>query len=310
MLLGWAVAIFENQPTSAWTLAAFSVDAPPMRIALANLPFTGSIEAAVTSIAESLNGAAAAGATILCTPENFLPGLRNVGFAVDQTDASALRAAHASISQIVKQSGVALILGSEFIAGEAPLISALVYDRTGKLIGRQDKVQLDPSENGYYAQGRGRCLFEVDGLRFGIAICHEAWRYPETVRWAAMRGAQLVFVPHLSLATSYGAAPAGWADPRNSFHEKAAMCRAAENSIYIAIVNYAVPASETTSAVINPDGSLLAHQPHGEPGLLIVDIERALATGFLAARFRPQDHTPVWDCGSAVQYVDATTSRV
>ena len=33
-------------------------------------------------------------------------------------------------------------------------------------------------------------------LTFGIAICHEAFRYPETVRWAAVRGAKIVFHPH------------------------------------------------------------------------------------------------------------------
>ena len=29
-------------------------------------------------------------------------------------------------------------------------------------------------------------IFEVNGTRFGVAICHEGWRYPETVRWAAV----------------------------------------------------------------------------------------------------------------------------
>ena len=29
-------------------------------------------------------------------------------------------------------------------------------------------------------------------LTFGVAICHEGWRYPETVRWAARRGAHVV----------------------------------------------------------------------------------------------------------------------
>lgn len=32
--------------------------------------------------------------------------------------------------------------------------------------------------------GETRQIFEAGGVRFGIAICHEGWRYPETVRWA------------------------------------------------------------------------------------------------------------------------------
>lgn len=54
--------------------------------------------------------------------------------------------------------------------------------------------------------------------------------------------------------------------------------------------NYAIPNSETTSAVINPDGSLLTYQPHGQAGLLFAQIEPATATGYLAHRYRPDDH--------------------
>ncbi len=30
-------------------------------------------------------------------------------------------------------------------------------------------------------------------MKFGVTICHEGWRYRETVRWAAVRGANIVF---------------------------------------------------------------------------------------------------------------------
>jgi hypothetical protein len=52
------------------------------------------------------------------------------------------------------------------------------------------KNQLDPTEEAHYVPGEGRRLFDIDGCTFGIAICHEGFRYPETVRWAAVRGAQ------------------------------------------------------------------------------------------------------------------------
>ncbi len=77
------------------------------------------------------------------------------------------------------------------------------------------------------------------------------------------------------------------ADPANTFHEKAALCRAAENTCYFATVNYASAGSGTTSAVANPDGTLLSYQPYGEAGLLVADLDLAAATGLLAARFKP-----------------------
>ncbi len=44
-------------------------------------------------------------------------------------------------------------------------------------------------------------------------ICHEGWRYPETVRWAARHGAHAVFHPHFHEAEPGSHRPATFADP-------------------------------------------------------------------------------------------------
>jgi predicted amidohydrolase len=129
-------------------------------------------------------------------------------------------------------------------------------------------------------------VFTAGPLTFGVAICHEGWRYPETVRWPARRGAQIVFHPHLHEAEPGGYVPSSFADPANTFHEKAALCRAAENTCYFATVNYASVGSATTSAIVRPDGTLLGYQPYGQPGLLVAELDLAAATGQLAARYR------------------------
>jgi predicted amidohydrolase len=132
--------------------------------------------------------------------------------------------------------------------------------------------------------GSGRQIFQIGPLTFGIVICHEGWRYPETVRWLVRRGAQIVFHPHFHIAEPGSYIPTRFADPDNSFHEKAMLCRAAENTCYFASVNCASVGSPTTSAVVRPDGTLLACQPYGKEGLLIADIDITAATGLLAAR--------------------------
>jgi predicted amidohydrolase len=182
------------------------------------------------------------------------------------------------------KAGVTVILGTERVVDGALLTTALVINSDGSLAGFQDKVQLDPSEEGSYAFGSGRKVFQTGPLTFGIAICHEAWRYPETVRWAARRGAHVVFHPHFHEAEPGGYRPSRFADPANTFHEKAMLCRAAENTCYFATVNCASAGSPTTSAVVRPDGTLLCHQPYGKEGVLVADIDIAAATGLLAAR--------------------------
>jgi predicted amidohydrolase len=78
--------------------------------------------------------------------------------------------------------------------------------------------------------------------------------------------------------------PVTFADPANTFHEKAALCRAAENTCFFAMVNYAGDGSPTTSAVIRPDGTVMSYQPYGKAGLLVADVDLAEATGLLASR--------------------------
>lgn len=62
---------------------------------------------------------------------------------------------------------------------------AFVIDSDGKILGSQTKNQLDPSEDNIWIAGTERQLFEVKGVKFGITVCHEGFRYPESVWWAA-----------------------------------------------------------------------------------------------------------------------------
>ncbi len=258
-----------------------------LRIALANLAYPASPADSVARVQGAIAAAAGDGARIVCFPECYVPGYRGLGHAPPPPDAAFLERAWTTIAAAAQRHRVAAIVGTERLVDGALWATALVVDRDGARLGFQDKVQIDPSEEGTYAPATtGRHLFTSDGVRFGVVICHEGWRYPETVRWPAQRGAQIVFHPHLHVAEPGGFAPTRFADPANTFHEKAALCRAAENTCWFATVNYASAGSPTTSAVVHPDGTLLCHQPYGVDGLLFADVDLAAATGLLARRYR------------------------
>jgi predicted amidohydrolase len=254
------------------------------RIALANIGFPATPEESVTLAEQAIAQASIEGAALICFPECFVPGYRGLGKSVPPPDPAFLERAWSAIQAAAAKANLAVILGTERVVDNALLITALVINKDGTIAGFQDKTQLDPSEEGIYSFGSGRRIFQTGPLTYGIAICHEGWRYPETVRWAARHGAQIVFHPHFHVAEPGGYRPSTFADPANSFHEKAVLCRAAENTCYIATVNCASAGSPTTSAVVRPDGTLLSYQPYGKEGLLIVDIDLTAATGLLAAR--------------------------
>jgi predicted amidohydrolase len=257
------------------------------RIALANLRFPATPLESITLAEEAIAQAAIERADLICFPECFIPGYRGMGKQVLPPDPQFLEHAWSAVREAAKKAGVVVILGTERVVDDGLIITALVINRDGTDAGFQDKVQIDPSEEGTYTAGSGRQVFHAGPLTFGVSICHEGWRYPETVRWPARHGAQIVFHPHFHEAEPGGYVPSTFADPANSFHEKAALCRAAENTCYFASVNYATAGSPTTSAVVRPDGTLLSYQPYGKEGLLIADLDLTAATGLLAARLKP-----------------------
>ena len=174
---------------------------PTFRIALANLEFPSSPEHSVELAEWAIADAAAAGAHVICFPECFVPGYRVLGDPVPPPDAAFLERAWSRVGVAASNGRITTVLGTERVVSGGLLISVLVFNPDGTLQGIQDKVQLDPSEeDGTYTPGAGRRVFHAGALTFGVSICHEAFRYPETVRWAATRGAHIVLSPHYTKA--------------------------------------------------------------------------------------------------------------
>jgi predicted amidohydrolase len=227
------------------------------------------------------------GAALVCFPECFVPGYRWPGRPMPPPDPQFLERAWSTVADAARQAGIGVVLGTERVTERGLQISALVLNSDGTAAGWQDKGQIDPAEELIYPALNGeRCLFRIGMLTFGIVICHEGFRYPETVRWAARRGAQVVFHPYAYMPEPGHRRPARFADATNSFHEGAILCRAAENGCYVASVTCPGEAGTMTSAFVNPDGTVLCHQPYGEAGLLVADLDLTAATGLLASRCR------------------------
>lgn len=248
-----------------------------------------------TSIADGLErvrrlmaDASARGALVVCFPEAYLPGLRGQDFEVPPFDAGDQQRVMTVVSQWARTYAIAVVLGLECVVDGGRRIAAIVIDASGQVQGIQTKNQLDPTEDRFYVPGDTRRLFEVNGVKFGVVICHEGWRYPETVRWAATRGAKIVFHPQLTGMHRAGSRLTDWGSPDAPYYEKAMMCRSIENGIYFASVNYALPFQESATALIDPSGRCQAFLPYGTEGVLVQSIETELATGVLASRFAPE----------------------
>lgn len=259
-----------------------------MKIAIASPTFPTSIKNGLWQLEELVENAAVQQAAMICFPESYIPGYPAEEFTVEKATKENMQAALQQACNIAKKYSVAIVLPMDWYAGEKLLNVAYVISGDGIPLGYQSKNQLDPSEDNIWQPGLQRRLFEVRGMKFGITICHEGFRYPESVRWAARNGATIVFHPHFTGSNKSGPVLTEWGNRNNPYYEKAMMMRALENTIYFAGSNYATQYQESASCVIAPDGTCITHQIYGKSGIIVAEIDPALATGILAKRFKPE----------------------
>lgn len=262
-----------------------------IRIAVASTPLTATLDEAVPAAVAAVEEAGRLGARIVCLPETALPGHRDQPRPVPDVNAEAMEEALAIVGAAAGRAGVVAIVGAERPTRAGREILSVVFDADGTRLGEQVKTQIDPSEEAWYVAGAGRRTFTAAGLTFGIAICHEAYRYPEVTRALALAGAQAVFVPHF-VVTDDGSLPTLWCDARNPYNEKSLLVRALENTIYVAAANNAGPTQGSITGIIGPDGSLVASLPYGEVGVVAADIDLDAADRLIARRWAPERSLP------------------
>jgi len=262
------------------------------RVAVASTPLTATIDEALPAAVAAVEEAGRLGARIVCLPETGLPGHRVQGRPVPDVPASALDDALRVVADAARRARVVTIVGTERMTTAGREILSVVLGADGTRLGEQAKTQIDPTEEPHYVAGTGRRVFTAAGVTFGIAICHEAFRYPEIARSLVLGGAQVVFVPHF-VTTDDGSLPTRWCDASNPYHEKAVLCRALENAVYVAASNVAGPDQGSVTGIIAPDGTLVASLDYGQVGVVAADIDLDRADRRFALRWAPERNTTV-----------------
>ena len=257
-----------------------------MKIALASPPIPESLDRGLVVLEELVKSASESEAEIVCFPESYLPGYPGMGYSDQDRTVKSLTNALECVTAMAKRYNIAIIVPMDWHSSNGLINTAFVISSEGKVLGHQTKNQLDPSEDSIWIPGIERQIFEVNGVKFGISICHEGFRYPESVRWAAKNGASIVFHPHFTGSNEAGNEITEWGASNGPYYEKAMVMRSIENTIYFASVNYASKYSESATSIINPQGKCIAYQDYGKCGVLISDIDIDQATGLLAKRFK------------------------
>lgn len=246
-----------------------------LRIALAQCKQSADLDVNARTIFDFLGRAAAAGAQIVCFPETQTAGYRvDISTPDAPVEVERLDELHRNVARRCGELGIACIVGTETPSGAAggkPYNSALVISPKGEILGVHHKNKLTPLDAVAYAPGSGFETFDLCGVRIGVVICFEGFRFAETTRECVRQGARLVFHPQNNTTR-----PNDWKIP---IHHAMIVTRAAENTIWFASCNICHDEHQNCrSMVVSPDGRIHAEAELKREELVVADLDLDLAT--------------------------------
>ena len=161
------------------------------------------------------------------------------------------------ICAAASENNVNIIGGSTIAQVDGKIFNrCIVADRHGEVVNIYDKTHLFTfaDEEKVFTAGKSFSVFELDGVKCGVAICYDL-RFPEFIRKLALTGIEILFVP------------AAWSLKRLTPRQILTKARAIENQFFVVFAN-----SAGKSEFINPLGEVLAESSVGEE-ILTADVD-------------------------------------
>lgn len=261
------------------------------RIAAVQMVSSADITHNMRSAERLIAEAVARGAGLVVLPENFavLDGGPQARFAEREGDLSA--PLQGMLSRIARHSGIWLVAGTlplitrPLHSAEAGTVltdgrvrpASLVFDPSGKLVARYDKIHLFDvevsdrqaryAESDSFEAGDTPVCIDTDCGRLGLSVCYDI-RFPELYRYYFARHADLITVPS---AFTKVTGQAHW--------EVLLRARAIENQCYVIGAGQGGVHNERRetfghSMIVDPWGRVLDVLPSGE-GVVVADIDHA-----------------------------------
>jgi predicted amidohydrolase len=179
-------------------------------------------------------------------------------------------------------------------------------------VGKQRKLHLSRDEVNHYKGGRDILVFDIGRCKVGTIICYDN-QFPEVARIMALRGADVLLMPHAARFKPWPDTPEGEAAARRQSHDFVSLyaLRARENSCFAVLTDQAgragtldiYPATHENqphhagvALIWGPGGEVLAstQQQRVQEEMIVADLdpillasERRLANYMLRTR-RPE----------------------
>jgi predicted amidohydrolase len=237
-----------------------------MKLAMAQTVVSTDIAANGAAIRAMIANAAAQGARLVGFCEGALSGYSKfqIGSPAEWEgfDWAAQETELRSIAALCGELSIFAVVGGahRLPDGYPPHNSLYILSDSGSLLTRYDKRFLSNSElGGWYTPGVVPIIVEVDGFRFGCAICIESQFFEIFSDYEGKGVDGVIF-------SSYGLAP---------YFQIALRAHAGLNCLWIGAATPAQKAGRGPAGIIGPDGEWMAQCAQApEPGLVVAVLDR------------------------------------
>ena len=174
------------------------------------------------------------------------------------------------VTGMAREKGLIIVAGLiEMPKGEKPYISQVVAGPKG-LLGFYRKTHLSPKEKEIYQAGEEIHVFRDGKTVFGIQLCYEA-HFPEISTVMALKGAEIIFMPHASPRGNPGEKLQSWLRHLPG--------RAFDNALYVVACNQVGKTGEGfafpgVAVALSPAGNVMAKYVGTHEEMLLVDFQR------------------------------------
>ena len=260
-----------------------------LKIATSQFAVAADVKKNLLFIKKQIKKAAKQNASVIHFSECCLSGYGGFDFDeyLPETE-NQIKSGISDIQKLAKKHRIWVIFGTHFFEGkqDKPFNSLIVINSEGKIEIRYDKRLLAEFDLDWYSAGTKPGIFEINGIKCGLLICHE-WRYPELYRQYYHLGVELLFQ--------------SWYDGNYSEEEYETEGKnlgevipgfvrgnAANNKLWVSGANTSKKQSSFPAFVCQPDGGMFGKLKRNVSGVLISEIDFDLEFMDLSSHLRDE----------------------
>jgi len=208
------------------------------------------------------------GADIICFPEMNISGYSNhqdINLAAEPVPGPASR----YLLNLAQCEKIVILAGMVERDEKGRIFASHLVVKPDGFVGVYRKVHISPPERTVFSPGNKIPLFDVNGVKFGIQLCYDA-HFPELSTRMAIKGADLIFIPHAS--------PRGTPEEKYRSWMRHLPARAFDNSLFIIACNQTGENEKGLSfpgiaVVIGPSGEVINKDLSGEEGMILANLK-------------------------------------